>query len=270
MSLTISKLNQTGENKAKKRVIIGLLVGSLMLIVGIVTFAWWLVSWRQFFLNKFILTIITTVLLLFFVLLGVGLLGLIWSLWRAKELPSLQRAMHTAINVLFPFALRLGVLIGLDEEKIKNSYIQVSNQLVKTQTKLQTFAKVLILAPHCLQWVHCPHKITINVYNCKGCGKCLIGDLIKLAQKMQAELVVVTGGTIARKMIKQIRPDAVVAIACERDLTSGIQDVMGLPVYGVVNERPEGPCANTRVDLAKVEEAIRFFQHKPEDESPSN
>lgn len=265
MSLTISKLEMTTEDKAKKRIIIGLLVGSLLLIAGLVTLAWWMVSRRELILNKLLLTLITAVMLFFFLLLGVGLLGLIWSLWRSKELTSLQRAMHTAVSVLFPFALRLGKIIGLDEEKIKNSYIQVSNQLVKTQTRLQSFAKILILAPHCLQWIHCPHKITIDVYNCKGCGKCLIGDLIKLAQKLQAELVIVTGGTLARKMIKKIRPDAVVAIACERDLTSGIQDVSGLPVYGIVNERPEGPCANTRVDLAKVEEAVRFFQNKCDD-----
>ena len=49
------------------------------------------------------------------------------------------------------------------------------------------------------------------------------------------------------------------AIACERDLTSGIQEVAEIPVIGIINERPEGPCCNTRVDLNKVEEAIRYF-----------
>ncbi len=70
-----------------------------------------------------------------------------------------------------------------------------------------------------------------------------------------------TGGTSARKIIKDKRPGAVLAIACERDLTSGIQDMAGiLPVLGVVNQRPEGPCHNTRVDLQKVEDALRFIQ----------
>jgi len=262
MSLTALKNGQANEDKVKKRVVIGLLVGSLLIILSTVALAWWIVTERQLLINKFLLTIITAVMLLFFLLLGVGLFALIWSLWRSQELSSLQRIMSAATHVLFPFALRLGKIIGLDEDKIKNSYVQVSNQLVLTQTKQQPFQKVLVLAPHCLQWIHCPHKITINVYNCKRCGKCLIGDLIDLTQRLEADLVVVTGGTIARKIIKQMRPEAVVAIACERDLTSGLQDVTGLPVFGIVNERPEGPCANTRVDLGKVEEAVRFFRQQ--------
>jgi hypothetical protein len=32
-----------------------------------------------------------------------------------------------------------------------------------------------------------------------------------------------------------------------------------MPVYGVGNERPCGPCLNTRVDLVKIEEAINLL-----------
>ena len=46
---------------------------------------------------------------------------------------------------------------------------------------------------------------------------------------------------MARQMVKEIRPKAIIAVACERDLTSGIQDVFPLPVIGVLNERPFGP-----------------------------
>ena len=70
---------------------------------------------------------------------------------------------------------------------------------------------------------------------------------------------VATGGTLARQVVKTIRPKAIIAVACERDLTSGIQDVFPLPVIGVLNERPYGPCFNTRVDINKVEETIKYF-----------
>jgi hypothetical protein len=60
-------------------------------------------------------------------------------------------------------------------------------------------------------------------------------------------------------MVMQARPKAIVAVACERDLTSGIQDVFPVPVLGVFNERPFGPCFNTRVDMEKVEAAILSF-----------
>ncbi|MDD2211880.1 MAG: DUF116 domain-containing protein [Clostridia bacterium] len=261
MSSTIKK-NKEAEQRAKKRIFVGLLLGSLLFLAAVVAFAWWLVSRQAFYLNKILLTVVIAVAIVFFVLLSVGLLGLIWSLWRSKEIAPLQSIMRTATRVLFPLAIWMGKWLGLAEEKIKSSYIQVSNQLVRTQTKLKAYQKVMLLAPHCLQWIHCPHKITINVDNCKRCGHCPIADLLDLAQKTGAHLEVVTGGTMARKVIKEYHPQAVVAIACERDLTSGIQDVEGLPVLGIVNERPEGPCANTRVDLSKVEEAIRGFRQE--------
>ena len=131
--------------------------------------------------------------------------------------------------------------------------------MAKTAVRTRPQERILILAPHCLQWAYCPYKITINVNNCRACGKCQVAELLDLSRRYGTKLMVVTGGTSARKAIKDYRPQAVVAIACERDLTSGIQDVAGIPVIGIVNERPEGPCFNTRVDVKKVEEAINFF-----------
>ena len=63
---------------------------------------------------------------------------------------------------------------------------------------------------------------------------------------------VATGGTLARQIIYNMRPKAVLAIACERDLMSGIQDVFPLPAVGVLNIRPNGPCYNTSVDMGEV------------------
>ena len=50
-------------------------------------------------------------------------------------------------------------------------------------------------------------------------------------------------------------------MACDRDLASGIQDTYPLPVYGVLNERPKGPCLDTLVPLDELEQAIvRFME----------
>lgn len=64
---------------------------------------------------------------------------------------------------------------------------------------------------------------------------------------------------IARRIVVQTRPRCIVAVACERDLTSGIQDSYPLPVFGVLNQRPCGPCLDTLVPLGALEEAIRLF-----------
>ena len=48
----------------------------------------------------------------------------------------------------------------------------------------------------------------------------------------------------------------IVSVACERDLTSGIIDVGNIPVIGIVNERPNGPCYNTCVNVNMLKEKL--------------
>ena len=118
---------------------------------------------------------------------------------------------------------------------------------------------LLLLLPHCLQREECKIRITSNIFNCARCGKCNIKGLIDLADELGLNLYVATGGTLARRVVKETRPQAIVAVACERDLSSGITDTYPLPVLGVLNDRPHGPCLNTLVDLSSVREAIHFF-----------
>ena len=71
--------------------------------------------------------------------------------------------------------------------------------------------------------------------------------------------LIATGGTIARRIVVQTRPRCIIAVACERDLTSGIQDSYPLPVFGVLNQRPHGPCVDTLVPMKALEDAVRIF-----------
>jgi hypothetical protein len=91
--------------------------------------------------------------------------------------------------------------------------------------------------------------------------------LITLSERYSVYLAIATGGTIARRIVIQRLPKMIVAVACERDMASGIQDTYPLPVYGVLNSRPHGPCLDTQVSIESVERAIRRFmqpQYYPE------
>jgi hypothetical protein len=142
---------------------------------------------------------------------------------------------------------------------------------VRTASRLIEGDRLLLLLPHCLQSFDCPHRVTSEVRNCERCGKCEIADLITMCDSYGIKMSIATGGTLARRVIVETRPRAIVAVACERDLTSGILDSYPIPVIGVLNERPHGPCRDTRVDLAKVEGAINFFLRrvKPSADRPA-
>ncbi|MCX7913377.1 MAG: DUF116 domain-containing protein, partial [Thermodesulfovibrionales bacterium] len=114
--------------------------------------------------------------------------------------------------------------------------------------------------PQCLQRDSCDVRITNNVYNCKKCGRCIIADIIEIAEISRLKLFVATGGTMARQIVDKLKPDAIIAVACERDLSSGIADSYPIPVIGIVNERPSGPCINTTINKKKLLETISFFR----------
>ena len=116
--------------------------------------------------------------------------------------------------------------------------------------------KILLLLPHCLQWHDCQLRITFNPYNCARCGRCPVGSLLDLADRTGVKIAIATGGTLARRHIKEMRPLAVVAVACPRDLGQGMLDAHPVPVAGVENSRPAGDCLDTKVDIAVVEDTI--------------
>lgn len=242
--------------EAKKRVYVGLLVGSMLLLALLAAAIWYLMLNREFILSRVLLMVIIAALGAFFVLTGIGVVALVIMLVRAKSIPSLDSITRIANEVLFPIALGTGRIVGISKEKILRSYIEVNNNLVKSKKLLLDGRQVLILLPHCLQDSECPHKITMDINNCQQCGQCSIADIIQLGEKYQAIIKVATGGTLARKFIEENRPRGVVAVACERDLSMGIHDTSALPVMGVLNCRPNGPCINTSVELDKIEHAI--------------
>ncbi len=245
--------------KVKKRLFIGLLFISLLLIVGLTVLIWFLAIHREIFFYRVLLVLFGAFLLGLFLLISLGIMGMVLTIYQSRAIPSMEGMMRIAINLLFPVALGVGNLFGFDKEQIKRSFIEVNNQMVYNHRFYLKPEQIMILAPHCLQKHTCPHKITIDVRNCKRCGACIVNDLLTLADDYGVPLVIATGGTLARKSIENHHPQGIVAIACERDLTSGIIDVNPLSVLGILNIRPEGPCLNTTVSLKNVERGIRYF-----------
>jgi hypothetical protein len=162
-----------------------------------------------------------------------------------------------SLKILYPFLMFAGSFRKSKKKSYQRFIIHLNNKLVRKENIRPK--KILLLLPHCLQIDECDVRLTFNVYNCKRCGKCGIRDLIQLAEDNRMALSVATGGSLARRIINDLKPDGVVAVACENDLSSGIADIYPLPVLGIPNTRPFGPCLNTRVDLNQVKNAIESF-----------
>ncbi|MFQ5585314.1 MAG: DUF116 domain-containing protein [Thermodesulfobacteriota bacterium] len=176
---------------------------------------------------------------------------------KGRDVFQSYRMRGPLIRFFLPLMIMVGGIMRIPKIRIEQSFIEINNQLVKSMRKKLKPERLLILLPHCIQFENCKIKVTQNVQNCVGCMRCEIGDLLELSDEFGIDLFVSTGGTIARRKVYEKRPHAIIAVACERDLTSGIQDAYPMPVLAIVNKRPQGYCIGTGVDVTDVRDAVR-------------
>lgn len=238
------------------RLYLGLLAGVGTILLGLVVLGWYAfhvgVVWQRIFLDVVFGTL---------ALIALGaLIGLVLISYSLSRFTRFSQAMYklasAALDGLYQPTVFLGRLFGVEKDRIRASFVSLHNQLVYRLPVRIRPEKVLVLAPVCLQLADCNRKVTANVDNCARCGRCKVSDLLRLRDKYGVHLAVATGGTMARKLLRDLRPEGVVAVACERDLVSGLQDARPLVVLGITNQRPHGPCFNTTVDFHAVERAL--------------
>ena len=195
-----------------------------------------------------------------FALISMG--AFVYTAATGREFKFSRQVRGVVIKFVLPVALFVGRMFGLERDRVVRSFVAFNNDIVANILKKRNIESVLILLPHCIQLENCERKITNDIYKCIRCGKCDIKNLVEIAEKYNLNISVATGGTIARRIVKDTMPDMILAVACERDLLSGIQDTYPLPVFGVYNTRPNGPCRNTKVDTRLVEDVINKLNIK--------
>jgi len=241
----------------RKRLFVALMGVTCLLIVGVIYLAWWIPTKGLANIHPDLPQIAG---LIFAVLSGIALLGtllLVLTTALGKDIFLTRFMRGVVIKFLLPVIEFIGKIIGISKDRIRQSFIAMNNSLVSSQRLQVRPDRVLILLPHCLQLFDCEIKVTGDINKCIRCGRCDIKGLAELASKHRIDISVATGGTLARKVIIEKRPKLVIAVACERDLTSGIKDCYPLPVIGILNDRPFGPCFNTKVEVVKIDEALQ-------------
>lgn len=223
-----------------KRLFLGLAILSIILLALGLLFFWYLIEPRISQLNSRIAQTFRYILVgLIFLLLFV-FIQTILSIILNRNLLLRINNKDFSITFLTPLILSLGKKIGISYDRIGNSFIKVSNSLIMTTRWKISRSKIIILLPRCLR-------------------RPIQKQIIAIANKYQCSIFTVPGGELARKIIAEHKPAAVIGVACERDLLSGIRDVHNIPVIAIPNQRPEGPCKNTIVDYKKIEDAVKFF-----------
>ena len=257
--MSVDNENMEKNQQQEIRTFILLLLLTCAVLIGAAILLWWVpyVGFSNIHPKlPLIMAVCFTLVVLF--LIGGGL-TLIFTIIRGRNLFFNRRIRGVVIRFLFPMLVIVGRCIGMSTDRIRRAFIAINNRLVLVESRQIRPDRLLILLPHCLQNHECDVRVTGNIENCKSCGKCTIKDLVRLSKKYKVPISVATGGTLARKIVVEKRPDIIIGVACERDLASGIQDSHPIPVFGILNRRPHGPCFDTDVDLTLVEKGMTIF-----------
>jgi hypothetical protein len=268
-------LNGGNSIRPQKRIFLGLLTLTCLLFTLLLGLFWYVPYVGLTNLHQKLPLILGIVFGVFLALVFAGVTILALTVLLGRDLPFSRSLRGVLVKVLLPLMGGVGKLFGVSKDQVRRSFIEINNQLLLAAHPRTTPDKLLLLMPHCLQFHECQFRITGNVVHCQRCGQCNISGLAELSEKYGVGLAVATGGTLARRIVVERRPKIIIAVACERDLSSGIQDSYPLPVFGITNHRPHGPCYDTEVDLERVEEALKLFLVAPnlpaqEPQSPSS
>ncbi len=245
------KINTKGKN-----LFLVLSTITLILMITVTTLLWWFVSPRLHEISVVLAGLSLTALRVFFFVLVLGTILVLIISYTETNLLVARFAIRAYIKIIYPVTLLFGRLLGISIEKIRESFVSVNNSFVNAIHRQFKPSELLILLPHCLQHIDCDIRITTDINKCNKCGKCDIAKLCEISDKYEVKMSIATGGTLARKIIIENRPKFIIAVACDRDLVEGLREVFPIPVYGVLNIRPEGPCVNTRVMTEKIETAL--------------
>jgi len=126
-------------------------------------------------------------------------------------------------------------------DRVENAAVKVYNALALLRGRKVGKGELLLLIPRCL-------------------SKGTLDGVLGIAGKYGVPVFVATRGQLARRVIRERRPRAVVAVACERDMVSGLHDVAGkVPVLGITMTLPSGPCKDALLDLRQLEDWVRAY-----------
>lgn len=255
----LSFMSERMDSPPRKRVFVGL-VSATAIILCFLLLLGWVIPFIGFGNIHPVVPIITGVVLVAAILIiAWATLDIILQTTTGRRLPGASHLRGVGIRIFLPAMENVGRLFGFTTAEVRRSFIKVNNQTVLGYGGKIEPARLLVLIPHCIQRADCTIRINHRIAECQECGKCPIAGILAIRRHYGVHVAVATGGSIARRIIVQLRPSFIVAVACERDLASGIQDAYPQPVFGILNSRPDGPCINTLVAPDLLEDAVRYF-----------
>jgi hypothetical protein len=206
------------------------------------------------FVEKIIFYIGEITLILLFILLLIGFILLILSLYAMRAgvfiFPEFLKA---GLMLLEGFVRSLFKLFGIPDDEMLRVMVRPQNTLNKKRFMETPVFKRAIFIPQCLRATACPaHLHPESGLKCRSCGICSIGHAKKTLENIGYKVFIVPGSSFIKRLIKEHRPKAIVGIGCLMEVKEGniMAERYGLVSMGVVSTK-DG-CVETTVNWDEV------------------
>lgn len=149
----------------------------------------------------------------------------------------LRRPLCKITIALYPIAERMGIT----RDRLGASTVALCNALTFAGRLTPYRERLLVLVPRCMANFHKK-------------------EILEMARERGLQVHVAPTGRSAREKVMEVCPTAIIAIACQRDLVTGIRDVHGrIPVLSIQLKLPSGPCKDTFIALGDLKAAFDRF-----------
>jgi len=164
------------------------------------------------------------------------------------------------LDIMYVPSKRLVSFVGGNENAIDIVCTDIRNVLLRREFMKVPYKDRIVILPQCLRDLSCKTTFSsIEGSRCLGCGRCKIFDIVTKAKGLgYKDSYIAPGGGFVRRIIKKVKPGAVVGIGCSYEVNMGLIEVSskGIPVQGVILLK--GGCVETDVDLEEVFHTLKL------------
>jgi hypothetical protein len=154
---------------------------------------------------------------------------------------------------------QLATKVGVEEKELFQLYVETKNRSLEKNFASTPYNERILLLPQCLRAKDCPAELGKYGYECKECGRCSVEKIKHVTKDLGYKgTFILPGGSIAKKILVEMKPKASLGVACFKELVMGsfLCEKMGVIGQGVALLK-DG-CINTIVDWKALNNTLNI------------
>lgn len=154
---------------------------------------------------------------------------------------------------------QLATKVGVEEKELFQLYVETKNRSLKKKFASTPYNQRILLLPQCLRAKDCTAELGKYGYKCKECGRCSVEKIKHVTKDLGYKgTFILPGGSIAKKILVEMKPKASLGVACFKELVLGsfLCEKLGIVGQGVALLK-DG-CIDTLVDWKVLNQTLNI------------